>query len=36
MMINIVGGSGFIGTRLAALLKGDEVNFKIVDKAWHM
>lgn len=33
MLINIVGGSGFIGTRLSALLKRDEVEFKIVDKA---
>lgn len=32
-MINIVGGSGFIGTRLCSLLKHDEVEFKIVDKA---
>lgn len=32
-MINIVGGSGFIGTRLITLLKGAEVEFKIVDKA---
>lgn len=32
-MINIVGGSGFIGTRLSTLLKRDEVEFKIVDKA---
>jgi len=31
-MINIVGGSGFIGTRLSILLKRDEVEFKIVDK----
>lgn len=33
MLINIVGGSGFIGTRLSTLLKRDEVEFKIVDKA---
>jgi nucleoside-diphosphate-sugar epimerase len=32
-MINIVGGSGFIGTRLSTLLKRDEVEFKIIDKA---
>lgn len=32
-MINIVGGSGFIGTRLSMLLKRDEVEFKIIDKA---
>jgi nucleoside-diphosphate-sugar epimerase len=32
MLINIVGGSGFIGTRLSMLLKHDEVDFKIVDK----
>ena len=32
-MINIVGGSGFIGTRLSTLLKRDAVEFKIVDKA---
>ncbi|MDP2761368.1 MAG: NAD-dependent epimerase/dehydratase family protein [Sideroxyarcus sp.] len=33
MLINIVGGSGFIGTRLSTLLKRDGVEFKIVDKA---
>jgi nucleoside-diphosphate-sugar epimerase len=33
MLINIVGGSGFIGTRLSSLLKRDKVEFKIVDKA---
>lgn len=32
-MINIIGGSGFIGTRLSTLLKRDGVEFKIVDKA---
>lgn len=32
-MINIVGGSGFIGTRFSTLLKRDGVQFKIVDKA---
>ena len=32
-MINIVGGSGFIGTRLSTLFKRDGVEFKIVDKA---
>ena len=32
MLINIVGGSGFIGTRLCTHLKGDEVDFQIVDK----
>lgn len=32
-MINIVGGSGFIGTRLSALLTRDKVDFKIIDKA---
>lgn len=32
-MINIVGGSGFIGTRLSTLLKRDEMEFKIIDKA---
>lgn len=32
-MINIVGGSGFIGTRLSTLLKREGVEFKIVDKA---
>ena len=32
MLINIVGGSGFIGTRLCNHLKGDEVDFQIVDK----
>ncbi len=32
MLINLVGGSGFIGTRLCAHLKGDEVDFQIVDK----
>jgi nucleoside-diphosphate-sugar epimerase len=32
MLINIVGGSGFIGTRLCTHLKGDAVDFKIVDK----
>ncbi len=32
MQINIVGGSGFIGTRLCTHLKGDEVDFQIVDK----
>lgn len=31
-MINIIGGSGFIGTRLSTLLKRDAVDFKIVDK----
>jgi nucleoside-diphosphate-sugar epimerase len=33
MLINIVGGSGFIGTRLSTLLKRDGMEFKIVDKA---
>lgn len=32
MQINIVGGSGFIGTRLCSHLKSDDVNFQIVDK----
>jgi nucleoside-diphosphate-sugar epimerase len=32
MLINIVGGSGFIGTRLCTHLKCDEVDFQIVDK----
>jgi nucleoside-diphosphate-sugar epimerase len=32
MLINIVGGSGFIGTRLCTHLKRDEVDFHIVDK----
>ncbi len=31
-MINIIGGSGFIGTRLSKLLHQGEVEFKIVDK----
>jgi nucleoside-diphosphate-sugar epimerase len=31
-MINIIGGSGFIGTRLSVLLTRDEVEVKIVDK----
>ena len=31
-MINIVGGSGFIGTRLSAILKYDSQEFKIIDK----
>jgi nucleoside-diphosphate-sugar epimerase len=31
-MINIVGGSGFIGTRLSAILKCDSQKFKIIDK----
>jgi nucleoside-diphosphate-sugar epimerase len=33
MLINIVGGSGFIGTRLSSLLKLEGLAFKIVDKA---
>lgn len=33
MLITIVGGSGFIGTRLSTLLKRNEVEFKIIDKA---
>jgi nucleoside-diphosphate-sugar epimerase len=32
-MINIIGGSGFIGTRLSSLLKLEGLAFKIVDKA---
>lgn len=32
-MISVIGGSGFIGTRLCALLKRDELEFNIVDKA---
>ncbi len=32
-MICIVGGSGFIGTRLARRLAGKDTDFKIVDKA---
>ena len=31
-MINIVGGSGFIGSRLCSLLKLEGLSFKIVDK----
>ena len=31
-MISIVGGSGFIGSRLSTLLKRDAIDFKIVDK----
>ena len=30
--INVVGGSGFIGTYLCGHLQGDEVDFQIVDK----
>lgn len=32
MLINIVGQSGFVGTRLRTLLKRNEVEFKIVNK----
>ena len=32
MMIDIVGGSGFIGTRLGSMLKIEKLAFKIVDK----
>lgn len=32
-MINIVGGSGFIGTRLGTLLTREGIDFQIVDKA---
>jgi len=31
-MINIVGGSGFIGTRLCGLLTREKVEFNNVDK----
>ncbi len=31
-MINIIGGSGFIGTRVSTLLTQSKVKFKIVDK----
>ena len=33
MIINIVGGSGFIGTRLGSLFELERLAFKIVDKA---
>lgn len=33
MIINIVGGSGFIGSRLCALLVHNGINFTIIDKA---
>lgn len=33
MMINIVGGSGFIGTRLASILSKQNIPFIILDKA---
>jgi nucleoside-diphosphate-sugar epimerase len=32
-MNNIIGGSGFIGTRLSSLLKLEGLEFKIIDKA---
>ncbi len=32
MSINIIGGSGFIGTRLCTLLARDGINFTIIDK----
>lgn len=32
MLIDIVGGSGFIGTRLGSILKIEKLAFKIVDK----
>ena len=32
-MINIVGGSGFIGTRLSRMLASTDTAFKIIDKA---
>ena len=31
-MIQVVGGSGFIGSRLCALLKQKEITFSIADK----
>ncbi|MCW7762043.1 NAD-dependent epimerase/dehydratase family protein [Photorhabdus luminescens] len=31
-MIKIIGGSGFIGTRLSAQLKKENIKFKIIDK----
>jgi len=31
-MINVIGGSGFIGTVLCGLLKSHQFNFKIIDK----
>jgi nucleoside-diphosphate-sugar epimerase len=31
-MINIIGGSGFIGTRISTLLTQSKIKFKIVDK----
>jgi nucleoside-diphosphate-sugar epimerase len=36
MLVNVIGGSGFIGTRLSALLKSDGVEFKIIDKAMSL
>ena len=32
MVVNIVGGSGFIGTRLSTLFQSEKIDFKIVDK----
>lgn len=31
-IVNIIGGSGFIGTRLSALFARDKLKFKIIDK----
>jgi nucleoside-diphosphate-sugar epimerase len=32
MLVNIIGGSGFIGTRLSDLFHSKDINFRIVDK----